>query len=66
MYYGTHAAASAGQALYQLMLATAKRIRAQPMPAGCTVARFPAGLFFVRGDRARRTSADLKSQENIV
>ena len=51
MYYGTHAAPSAGTALYQLMVATAKRIREQPMPENCSVARFPVGLFFVRGDR---------------
>jgi len=51
MYYGTHAAPSAGLALYQLMLATAKRIRSSPMPPECKVARFPVALFFVRGDR---------------
>jgi hypothetical protein len=51
MYYGTHAAPSAGLALYQLMVATAKRIRSSPMPPDCAVGRFPVALFFVRGDR---------------
>ena len=51
MYYGTHAAPSAGLALYQLMVATAKRLQSHPMPSDCAVGRFPVALFFVRGDR---------------
>jgi hypothetical protein len=52
MYYGAHAAPTEASALYQLMLSVAKRVREQPPPEGCSVARFPVALLFVRGDRA--------------
>lgn len=49
--FSLHAAPTAAAAFYQLMLAIAKRVRAQPPPSECSRARFPVALLFVRGDR---------------
>jgi hypothetical protein len=46
-----NAAPSKTHAWLQLMLAAAKRIHKHPMPEGCEIARFPVGIFFIRGDR---------------
>lgn len=52
MHYGAHAAATPYSALYQLMMAIAKRIADDPLPSSCVRARFPVGLLMIRGDRA--------------
>jgi hypothetical protein len=52
MYFGTIAAPTKADAFFELMLAIAKRVKAEPPPTGCTKVYFPVGLLFARGDRA--------------